>query len=124
MRHRVLVGGANHAIWPPFVNVNVPLLFRSYFGSSKALPASVEFPADESSGNKGSTIMLLVPNALFVAPTSQPPATTHWPEKRKVKVLLKYAFPAAGTALMLQFVEPVKLEVPTASFDFRVMLAA
>ena len=36
----------------------------------------------------------------------------------------EYVLPATGAATMLQFVEPVKLDVPFASAAFRVMLAA
>jgi hypothetical protein len=38
--------------------------------------------------------------------------------------VVKYVFPALGTAPLLQFVEPVMEEVPSASFVFNVTLAA
>jgi hypothetical protein len=39
-------------------------------------------------------------------------------------LVVKYVFPAPGTAPLLQFVEPVMDEVPSASFVFNVTLAA
>lgn len=79
-----------------------------------------------------SPLMASVSPLAFVQSTSAPPAKTLFTSPVGVRInrptpevlVVKYVLPALDTAPLLQFVEPVTDEVPSASFDFSVTWAA